>query len=215
MCTGLTVQANYTWSHCIEDPVDDTNYGHEGVIIERRKFDRGNCLQDRRHNFNMSAVYEVPRFSNPTLRVLGSGWKVSGILRLLSGGYLTVLSGIDRSLQSGEQRPDLVLLDVYTPKKRYDQYLNPAAFAQPALGTFGNLGTRNIRGPGRITINTGLTRMFRVRENQSLEFRVEAFNLPNRLNPGDPNTTLSDAKFGQILSADDPRIMQFALKYVF
>ena len=163
----------------------------------------------------MSTVYEMPRFSNPTLRVLGSGWKVSGIVRLLSGGYLNVLSGIDRALQSGTQRPNLVLLDVYTPNRSYDQYLNPAAFAQPALGTFGNIGSFNIKGPGRITINMGLTRIFQVREKQSVEFRAEAFNLPNRLNAGDPNITLSDANFGRILSADDPRIMQFALKYVF
>lgn len=61
----------------------------------------------------------------------------------------------------------------------------------------------------------GLTRTFRVREGKTLEFRAEAFNVPNHVNPGDPNTTLTDSNFGRILSAADPRIMQMALKFVF
>jgi Carboxypeptidase regulatory-like domain/TonB dependent receptor-like, beta-barrel len=212
---GVTIQTNYTWGHCIEDPTNDTNLGHAATIRDRRRADRGNCMQDRRHNFNMSAVYDMPQFSNTTLRILGSGWKISGIVRVLSGSQLSVLSGIDRALQDGEQRPNQVLPDVYMPNKTYNQWLNPAAFEQPALGTFGNMGTFNVKGPGKFTINMGLTRIFQIREKQSLEFRAEAFNLPNRLNAGDPSTTLSDANFGRILSADDPRIMQFAFKYVF
>jgi hypothetical protein len=61
----------------------------------------------------------------------------------------------------------------------------------------------------------GLTRAFPVRENQSLEFRAEAFNLPNLVNLGPPQLTLTSGTFGQILSATDPRIIQLALKYVF
>ena len=61
----------------------------------------------------------------------------------------------------------------------------------------------------------GLTRKFQVREKQSVEFRVEAFNLPNHLNPGDPIAVLNNQNFGKILTAQDPRILQFALKYVF
>jgi len=61
----------------------------------------------------------------------------------------------------------------------------------------------------------GLTRTFPVRENQSIEFRAEAFNLPNHLNPGNPGTILTNANFGRITTAADPRIVQLALKYVF
>ena len=72
----------------------------------------------------------------------------------------------------------------------------------------------------------GLVRIFRVRERQSLEFRAEAFNVANHVNacsslsgqqgaPACMNTNLSDATFGRILAAADPRIMQMALKFVF
>jgi len=64
----------------------------------------------------------------------------------------------------------------------------------------------------------GLTRTFQVRENQSIEFRAEAFNAPNHVIPADPNVTLNSANFGKILNyrlGNSPRVMQLALKYVF
>jgi hypothetical protein len=93
-----------------------------------------------------------------------------------------------------------------------------SCFPAPAAGTYGNLASGNILGPGSIRIDMGLTRTFRVRENQSLQFRAEAFNLPNHVNPGTTNapvTALNNSHFGRIQSAADPRILQLALKYVF
>jgi hypothetical protein len=214
---GITVQGNYTWSHCIDDGTT-TDIQNQGIYLkERRGLNRGNCAdQDRRHNFNASTVYETPQFSNSTLRLLGGGWKISGLVRILSGPYMTVLSGLDNALTATQdQRPDLALLNPYGPDKSVDLYLNPSAFKQPAIGTYGNLGGRNIQGPGNITINMGLTRTFQVKERQSLEFRAEAFNLPNHVNLGTPATTLTDPTFGKIRSAGPPRIAQLALKYVF
>jgi hypothetical protein len=94
--------------------------------------------------------------------------------------------------------------------------LNPAAFTQPENGTFGNMGRANVLGPGSIRIDMGLTREFRFHESHLIEFRAEAFNLPNHLNGGNPATNLSTtATFGLIRSAADPRILQMALKYAF
>jgi hypothetical protein len=223
---GITVQGNYTLSHCIDDGTNPSFNNSGGDLPERRKLDRGNCASDRRHNVNVSMVYETPRFSNAALRALSTGWRVSGIVGVLSGSYLTVTSGLDNALTATfsnmsslnpkeDQRPNLVLLNPYAPNKTVNQWLNPAAFAQPALGTFGNLGSSTILGPASITINMGLTRTFQVRENQSIDFRAEAFNLPNHVNPGIPGTILTNSKFGRITTAADPRILQLALKYVF
>ena len=105
--------------------------------------------------------------------------------------------------------------DPYALNKSKSVWLNPAAFAQPATGTWGNVGTYSVRGPGVIRIDMGLTRTFQIREKQSIQLRAEAFNLPNHVNPGTPILGLNSATFGQIQTAEDPRIVQVALKYIF
>ena len=194
---------------------------------------------DRRHNLNMSTVYETPQFANSFLRVLGGGWRLSGIVRMLTGPMLTVNTGIDQALsgtvfsttngnsQQSDQRPNQVLASPYVPTKSIASgWINPAAFAQPALGTYGSVGRASVVGPGSVRIDMGIVRIFRLREKQSVEFRAEAFNIANHVNgcsstagqQGSPDcmsTNLTDATFGRILAAGDPRIMQMALKFVF
>jgi hypothetical protein len=164
----------------------------------------------------MSTVYETPRFSGKIPRLLASAWQVSGIVRLQTGGYYTVTSGFNTSLGSGfsVDRANQALPDPYLPNKGINGWLNPKAFARPVDGVWGN-ASQNIQGPGIVTINTGLTRKFQVREKQSVEFRAEAFNMPNHLNPNTPVTVLNNQNFGKIISAGDPRILQLALKYIF
>jgi hypothetical protein len=85
-----------------------------------------------------------------------------------------------------------------------------------ATGTFGNAGTYVIPGPGAFTFDAMLTRKFSIREHQNLEVRFEAFNVLNHPVFNSPGTTLTATSgFGKILSANDPRILQFAMKYVF
>jgi len=220
--TGITIGGNYTWSHCISDPGGLERAATSGTEAysnpDNRRFDRGNCniaATDRRHVFNLSAVVDTPKFSNRGLRAVASGWRLSPIFRILSGGYLSVLSGQDRALtSSGNQRVNQVLANPYGDKS-VGNYLNPAAFAVPALGTLGTIGAGSIRGPGTWQFDTALSRTFQLRETQKLELRAEAFNVTNSLHLNDPITSFNSGIFGQITSAKDPRIMQFALKYVF
>jgi hypothetical protein len=95
------------------------------------------------------------------------------------------------------------------------QYLNPAAFGQPALGALGTMGRTNLTVPYDWQFDMALSRVFRFRESQSLEFRAEAYNVTNSFRPGIIDTVLSSSNFGKIRTALTPRIMQFALKYLF
>jgi len=219
---GLTVQGNYTWSHCIGDPGDSQpGIGTSAQYPGRRFYERGNCDGDRRQVVNFSTVYAMPQFSGRALQMIAGNWQVSGIVRLQTGGYFTVTSGADTCLcgAQGRDRANQLLDYVYTADKSPSQYLNPAAFGRPVDGQWGT-GNVNTQGPGNIVINMALTRRFRVRESQTVEFRAEAFNLPNHLNPGNPTAAVNSPNFGKILTTatgqnGDPRIIQLALKYVF
>jgi hypothetical protein len=151
--------------------------------------------------------------------MLASGWRLSGIFRALSGRRLNVTTGADRSLAGnpGQQRPNQVLDDPYGDGS-WNNWLNPAAFAQPALGTVGNATRNGFVGKGSRVVDLSLVRAFRFMETHRIEARIEAFNAFNWFRPagGDaPVTNLSNANFGRYLAADDPRIMQFAVKYQF
>jgi hypothetical protein len=221
---GLTVQGNYTWSHCISDTfVAMGGQVTAGIYPGRRRNERANCGAggtssggDLRQIVNLSTVYETPQFSNETVRQLAGRWQISGIVRLQTGNYLTVTSGFDTALTNatGNNRANQVLPDAYAANRNSNQWLNPAAFSRPADGQWGN-SSKNILGPGVIRIDMALSRTFQIREKQSVQFRAEAFNLPNHMNPGTPVTALNNPNFGKILTAGDPRILQLALKYLF
>jgi hypothetical protein len=235
---GVTFNANYTLSHCIgpyaslynpmamwaSDTYADPN---------NRALDQGNCDSDRRHVFNFTSVAETPTFANPTLRIVATGWRLSGIYRRSSGRPLTVLAGADRALNGSQvsatgaplQRANQILADPYGDKSAgpFSKFLNPAAFAQPDIGTLGNVGRNSVKGPIAWAFDLALSRSFQFHERQRLEFRVEAFNVTNSYRPGDagspnaavPNAVVNNANFGVLRTSMDPRILQFALKYVF
>ena len=99
-------------------------------------------------------------------------------LQTLYGSYLTIGTGVDRSLTGiGGQRANQILADPYGDKSAgpFTNYLNLAAFAQPNLGTLGNMGRNNVIGPGTWQFDMSLSREFQIRENQKLEFRAEAY----------------------------------------
>src|SRR5205823_5355066 len=77
---GITVSANYTWSHCLssdEDTLNGNLYDSLNTYIYVNDRDRGitNCTSDRRHIVNLNGVAQIPKFANNTLRKLASGWQ--------------------------------------------------------------------------------------------------------------------------------------------
>lgn len=222
MSRGVTMSANYTWSHCISDPVNtlpNSGAGGSGVyIFPGRTADRGNCNtsgDDRRHVANFTAVAEVPKFTNKPMRKILSGWRGSATSSLQSGSFFTVTTGQDDALTGvGGQRPRQLLANVYGNNTLSD-WVNPAAFVFAAPGEYGNVGPGTIRGPGLLVFNAGISRPFRILEHHTIEVRVEAQNVLNHTNLGAPILTMNSPLFGQITSSGPARIMQFALKYAF
>jgi hypothetical protein len=114
------------------------------------------------------------------------------------------------------QRVNQVLDDPYPEERTLTRYLNRDAFAHPAAGTLGDLRNNSFTGPGFWTVDLALTRLVPFAARQSLEMRLEVFNLFNTFNWGNPSTNLDSGAFGRITSqSGDPRIMQFGVKSAF
>ena len=199
-------------------------------LTPTRAGDRGNCtsqVSDIRHLVNGTGIASMPKFANTWLNAVGSNWRLSGILNVASGSAFTIVSGADRALNGKNaltQYADQISSNTYGNQCTSDltkssgatcTWLNPSAFAAPAVGAFGNLGPGTVVGPGSWTVNAGLSRIFKIKESQTVEFRAEGTNILNRANFLSPSGTLTSPQFGRIQSARDGRIMQFGLKYLF
>jgi hypothetical protein len=219
---GWLFQAQYMWGHAISDSAGS---GEGGQIqdVACRACDRGPADYDIRQTFTANTVYQLPWARN---RFYG-GWDLSGIFTARTGTPLTILvNRAAANVPSGQtqtQRANYIGGNVYLPNPGPDGWLNPAAFAAPANGTYGNAGRNVFRGPGLWQTDIGLSKRFRVTERIGLDFRTEAFNLFNRAQYGNPVNNISNATFGRILqTANDgatgtgtSRQLQFMLRLSF
>ena len=128
-----------------------------------------------------------------------------------------------------DQRPDLVSGVSLTPPggKSIGEWINPAAFAVPAPGTFGNAPRNVATGPGAWQIDLGVAKSIPLGERAHLEFRSEFFNIFNHPQYGLPQSTFGVPGFGSItqtvntttpvspIGSGTPREIQFALRFAF
>jgi hypothetical protein len=216
---GVSLNGNYTLSRCYGLDWGDTS-GTAGGFTNPAdpSYDRGHCSSDRTHLANFTASVQTPQFASRVLHALASNWRIGGILNARSGNWLTVTTGSSAFNGVGGgagHRVDQLSEDVYG-EKTLDSYLNRAAFANPAPGAFGNHEKNSIRGPRFWKADVAASRLFPLGGAHTIEVRVEAFNLFNTFNWGDPETRLRSGNFGKITSqTGDPRIMQFGIKYGF
>jgi hypothetical protein len=227
--TGVSLNANYTRSYCVGNVAQTTFFtgGQSLQDPDNPDWDLGNCQFSRRHIANATVTVATPQFANRGLNILASGWNVAGILTASSGAWLSVMTLRDIAATGIlQQRPNQVLANPYGDKT-LNNYLNRAAFADPAPGQLGDHIRNSIEGPAYWTIDLALSRRIPLGVAQNLELRVETFNLLNHFNWGNPgppiggggnaNTVNLDAgNFGQILTQmGTPRIFQFGIKYAF
>jgi hypothetical protein len=216
-----TVLANYTYSHCISEGDNQGGMGSPAYQNPyNRDGDRGNCNFDIRHNVNVSLVANSPHFANRFTNGLLGNWQFSPILMYHTGVWFSPVTGVDNSLTGvGNDRPNVVSSTPYlrqTSNASPLRWITASAYANNTTGTFGNAGRDSLVGPRYFDVDAALTRSFRIREHQQLSLRFEFFNLFNNVNFSNPDNSVKDSTFGEILSDNGaPRILQFALKYEF
>ncbi|HKG23656.1 MAG TPA: hypothetical protein VKC34_17270, partial [Blastocatellia bacterium] len=236
----LSFSASYTLGHSITN-VPLQSFLSSTTDPFNYDLDRGDADLDRRHMFIFNAVYYLPSFTrwgSAMNQVLGD-WQFNVIGTFLGGLPIEVQSGANTgglaANAPGGFRPDLVEgVPIYLENSGdRTAYLNPAAFALPAAGRFGNLGRGAIRAPGSQNIDFSVAKNWRMGERYGLQFRAEmfnAFNRPNLLfnsagtnfnlafqnNAADPNFGRpTNPNFGRLDQSRGPREMQFGLKFTF
>ena len=242
---GVTVLASYTYGKALTDSVDhlSTSGAGNGVDVgefkepedpHRRRLEYGPAEFDVNHRFVLSGVWQLPfgrgkAFGKDLSRgvdLLLGGWEFSPIFTAQTGLPLTMnQSQIVNIGGERRSRPDR-LADGSLPdsQRTVDRWFNTSAFV-PLSNTpgavgfvpnriFGNSGVGVVRGPGLVNFDFNLAKDFMIYERFSAQFRAEFFNAVNHSNFGVPGVT-TGAGFGQIVSANDARIIQFALKLKF
>ena len=223
---GLSLNANYTWSHTL-DVSTDSNGGGTPMNPYWWRADYGNSNWDIRHRFVATFVYDIPFFqtSNAVLKGVFAHWQSNGIVTLQTGIPFNVSTGTDtaNTASSGTYRPDLV----HAPSANCGRghlvgCIDATAFTvqdlypiTPGNYAYGNAGRNLLHGPGAETVNFSLFKNIPIHERLRFQFRFETFALFNHTNFGNPAATLGTSSFGNITSATGNRNIQLGAKLVF
>lgn len=209
----LTMRNAYTWSKFLDEVSDfpNSNTGIERGILaldeNNWRLNRAVSDFDLRQVFTSAMSYDLPW-----------GVRLQGIVSAQSGRPFTLYSGTDSPIGTNNNR----LMNV-PGALRFDAGARRAIAVDaglrgqltPARGVFGSLGRNTAVSDSLLSANVSVQKAFRLREGMNLELRGEIFNLTNTVNYNPPDSVLTSPNFGQALTANDPRQMQFALRLSF
>jgi outer membrane receptor protein involved in Fe transport len=184
----------------------------------------GPAFHDVRHNFVISATYELPvgkgraySWGGPLDAILG-GWNIGGIFQARSGLPVTVNDSRARSQQGdrGAERPNCVG-DPVPSDQSISHWLDINAFQMVPLGTFGNWPVGVARAPGYAIMDVMIGKRVNIGGPRYGEIRVEAFNVLNHPSFGAPNRDIAAAgSFGTITNTvSSPRVIELVFKFYF
>ena len=245
MSSGLQFLVNYTYSHSL-DTGTGTGWGSGGVNISQNAYSPASNYAasafDIRHYIAGQAVYELPFGRDRQFKLHGvldeiaGGWRLSGVTQWHTG--LPFTPAIYDSTTESRLTPALGVCwnctlyavrvgnpSVSSPKAP-GQWFNPAAYADPAPGSFGDSTRDSLYGPGFFNLDLSIGKTFSISERFKLEFRADAFNFLNHVVHGNPDSnvsynasgTLVDSAAGTIAPLDianSPRLFQLGAKILF
>jgi hypothetical protein len=231
---GLFAEVVFTWAKNLADAFS-TSVGNAGQLGRNnydRALDKSVVPYGRPYKFVAAASYDLPlgpgkRFANTggaVGKVVG-GWQVNGILTYSTGVPIQVAAPQALPLNGGPQTPNTVsgLPQMSTWDGRFDpakdRYLNSSAFSLPASYQFGTAGLYlpNVLSPNYYNEDLALVKNTKIAERFTLEFRLEAFNVFNRVIFSAPASNLgTPSTFGVISAqANAARNGQIALRLTF
>lgn len=173
-----------------------------------------------------------------------NGWSIDPILKVRSGLPFTVTNGLDANLEGNTANERAQFLGGNPSSgtcpngaavRTINCWFNTSVFAQNLVVTGrpvdGNTPRNFLTGPGSIDVDLAIARHFKIGESFDIEFRAEGTNILNHANLNPPGTGVSttpntpgangftnqvnSANFGKIISAFDPRLLQFGIRLTF
>jgi hypothetical protein len=234
---GGTVLGSYTWGRNMgtaETQHGSTEAHAPGFVQDwyNLQAEYSQLSYNLPHHFVAGYVYDLPvgrgkhylANEGGILDKAVSGWGVDGITTYAMGFPLIFTAQatyVSSTFGGGTPRPNVVAgcnkLMPGGAASRLNAWFNPNCFTQPSNYGFGNEPrVDSMRSQGIANWDAALFKGTAITEKLNLQFRAEFFNLFNRVQFGQPNTTCcssSNASFGLISSQlNSPRQIQFALK---
>ena len=222
--SGLAASLAYTFSKSIDNAaLGGQNQG--GALIAQNWLDlqaeRALSIFDQRHLLKAEAQYTTGMgLGGGTLM---SGWKASLLHDWTFSTQITAGTGLPltpiyfAAVQgtgvTGSIRPDYTGVPLYSAPP--GRFLNPDAYTAPRIGTWGNAGRNSITGPSQFTLNSSLSRTFRLADRLSLDFRVDALNALNHPVFPSWNTVVTSEQFGLRNPANAMRTIQTVARFRF
>jgi len=230
---GLTFGVSYAWSHAF-----NLN-GYDPLVTNNFARNWGPQGSDRRQVGAVNYSYDLPKPGRALhfkpLGIITDDWTLSGITTFSTGApftpSFTTTNGLDITGSTNEGARINVVGDPFSnippgsaglPHGKY--WFNPAAFAEPAIGSIGNAGVNIMYGPSFVNWDISLARRIPLwRESRSLQFKVEAFNAFNHpqftgvtsnyiFNAQGVNT---NANIGALSGEKGPRVVALELRAQF
>jgi hypothetical protein len=223
--TKFSLTAAYTWSKNLVEATNDRDAIDEPQNPLNKGIEYSEARTSRPHVFSASYVYEIPSFrnsSNDFARHVLGGWQVSGITTIASGQPLPRITADALTFSRGS-RADMIGDPRGGVAGTADAgglpfIFNINAFANPALGTYGNSPRSFLRLPGQNQTNISAVKnvYFNAERTTYLQLRAESFNVFNHTQfTGIGAAFQTPATFGRPTGTRLPREFQFGAKLYF
>jgi hypothetical protein len=211
---GVQFDTSYTWSRSRDtNSLNSSGYAVQDSYNIAGQYGRSDF--DAPHRFIVSGSYDLPFPDHPLL----SGWQLAAIVQSQSGNPVNIVT----STSTLTGTPNTVRPDLVGPIRiigSVDQWFDTSAFV--AVNRFGNLGRNVVTGPGYHNTDMSIVKHARVGTRAQVQFRVDIFDVFNRVNFGPPGNVVGTPTFGKITrtrfstgEGGSSRQIQLAVKFAY
>jgi Carboxypeptidase regulatory-like domain/TonB-dependent Receptor Plug Domain len=227
---GLYFLVSYAYEKGFDNGLNDDLGSMAGVgyypLVLPGYTDKGLSVIDQTNNLSASVLYQLPfgkgaHFGSSArgfTQALIGNWQTNVIAHIGSGFPMGLYTGVNNSgteLGYLGNRPDQVCSGKLSHSS-VQEFFNTSCFIDPPAGVLGGASRTPLFGPDFVNFDASLFKTFKVYESARLEFRTEVFNVFNHPQFAFPGTGTDSPGFGEITQiVNNPRLIQFALKFIF